>query len=103
MLAYGLVIVKCFSCYGLLVSIDKTVHPTCGRIVKLLQKERERLKISKYSLAQRSGLSQSMIGRVESGTRIPTLDTVLRIADALEVDFADLTRQAVGAPKRKTK
>jgi transcriptional regulator with XRE-family HTH domain len=85
------------------VSIGKTVHPACERIVKLLRKERERLKISKYALAQRSGLSQSMIGRVESGTRIPTLDTVLRMADAMDLNLADLVRQATTAAKRNAK
>ncbi|MFN7141103.1 MAG: helix-turn-helix domain-containing protein, partial [Limisphaerales bacterium] len=49
---------------------------------------------SKYVVAKRSGLSQSMIARVERGTRIPTLDTILRIADALEVDFARIVIEA---------
>lgn len=84
------------------MSIGKTVHPVCERIVGLLKKERERLNVSKYALAQRSGLSQSMIGRVETGTRIPTLDTILRLADALELNFADLVKKASVASKRKT-
>ncbi len=86
------------------VSVGKKLHPTCERIIELLQEERERQKISKYAIAQRSGISQSMIGRVESGTRIPTLDTVLRMADALETDFGDLVKQATKAPtQRKNK
>jgi transcriptional regulator with XRE-family HTH domain len=76
------------------VSIGKKVHPTCARIVALVQQERERQKLSKYVIAQRSGLSQSMIGRVESGTCIPSLDTILRLADALKLDFAALVKRA---------
>ena len=43
-----------------------------------------------------------MIGYVERGLRNPTLETILRMADALELDFAELvTRaQATVATKR---
>ena len=36
-------------------------------------------------LAEKAGLSQPMISYVERGMRIPTLETVLRIAHALDV------------------
>lgn len=35
-----------------------------------------------------------MIAYVENGDRNPTLETVLRIAAALEVDFAELVKKA---------
>ena len=76
------------------MSVGKSLHPLCSKIVELLQQERLRKNVSKYVVAQKSGLSQSMIARVERGERIPTLDTVLRIADALEVDFATIVRRA---------
>ncbi len=74
--------------------VGKSLHPLCGQIIEVLLKERERQKLSKYVVAQRSGLSQSMIARVERGTRIPTLDTVLRMADALGMDLAAVIRRA---------
>ncbi len=74
--------------------VGKSLHPLCGQIIEILLKERERQKLSKYVVAQRSGLSQSMIARVERGTRIPTLDTVLRMADALELDLGAVIARA---------
>lgn len=46
------------------------------------------------ALAQRSGLSQGMVSLVEHGLRNPTLDTLLRLAEALDVDLGDLLKQA---------
>lgn len=83
-----------FRANRLRVSFSKTIHPGCERIIRFLQKERERQKISKYELAKRSGISQSMIGRVESGARIPTLDIVLKMADALGLNFAVIVERA---------
>jgi transcriptional regulator with XRE-family HTH domain len=45
-------------------------------------------------LAKKAGLSQPMISYVERGMRIPTLETALRIADALDVDLSELLKQA---------
>jgi transcriptional regulator with XRE-family HTH domain len=46
-------------------------------------------------LAAKSGLSQPMISYVERGLRNPTLDTLLRIASALDVDLSKLLEQAL--------
>ena len=45
-------------------------------------------------LAQKSGLSQAMISLVERDLRNPTLDTLLRIAFALEIDLAEIIKRA---------
>jgi transcriptional regulator with XRE-family HTH domain len=66
----------------------------CKRVIRLLREERERRKLSKYMLAQKSGLSPQMISYVEREMRNPTLETVLRIAEALEVDLSDLITEA---------
>ena len=47
--------------------------------------------------AWRAGLSHTMILRMERGDRLPTIDTLLRITDALEVDLAALLAEAVQA------
>lgn len=64
-----------------------------------LRDERIRQSVSMDSLAAKSGLSQPMISYVERGMRNPTLDTLLRIADALGVDLWELLRKASGRVK----
>jgi transcriptional regulator with XRE-family HTH domain len=63
-------------------------------VISLLRQERERRKLSKYFVAQESGLSPQMIAYVENGDRNPTLETVLRMAAALELDLAEVITQA---------
>ena len=59
-----------------------------------LRDERIRQRVSMDSLAAKSGLSQPMISYVERGMRNPTLDTLLRIAIALDVDLSQLLKKA---------
>ncbi len=63
-------------------------------VIRLLRKERTRRQISMLRLAQQSGLSVAMISYVERGMRNPTLDTLLRVAIALDVDLSKLLKQA---------
>ena len=63
-------------------------------IVRLLREERESRKLSKYVVAQRSGVSQSMLSLVERGLRNPTMELLLRVADAIEVDLPSLIKKA---------
>ena len=46
------------------------------------------------AVAERAGLSQQMVSYVERGMRSPTLETVLRIAYALDLDPAEVIRLA---------
>jgi len=46
-------------------------------------------------VAERAGLSQQMVSYVERQMRNPTLETLLRIAAAMEIDFVEVLRQAV--------
>jgi len=54
-------------------------------------------------VAERSGLSQQMVSYVERDMRNPTLETLLRITDALGAELAQVIRQAqrVGDAKPK--
>jgi len=45
-------------------------------------------------LAAQAGLSQSMVSRLESHKGNPTLDSLLRIADVLEIDLGRIISQA---------
>ncbi len=64
------------------------------KAILLLKVERERRKLSKYFVAQESGLSPQMIAYVENGDRNPTLETVLRMAEAMDIKFEDIIRRA---------
>jgi transcriptional regulator with XRE-family HTH domain len=75
----------------------------CERIVRLLREERARQGMSKYAVEQGAGISQQMVGYVERGLRRQSLETVLKIADVLGLDLADVIRTARRMPpKRKS-
>ena len=63
-------------------------------VTKLLRDERVRRGFSMYRIAKKSGLSLQMVSYVEHGLRNPTLDTLLRIANALDVDLSMLLKRA---------
>ena len=70
-------------------------------IIRLLQAERKKRKLSCYALAQKAGVSESMLSLVEHGLRNPTLELVLRIADGIGADLPAIIKKAqVTATKR---
>ena len=62
--------------------------------IRLLRDERQYKGISMTRLAEGAGLSQGMISLVERDLRNPTLDTLLRMAEVLEVDLWRVLRKA---------
>lgn len=85
---------------------DKSQQAVCAQVAHILRREREKRDLSMNQVAERAGLSQQMVSYVERGMRNPTLETLLRIASALEIDFAQTLNQAMKqarkfAPKRK--
>jgi transcriptional regulator with XRE-family HTH domain len=81
----------------------KKAQAICADVIALLRVERERRKLSKYFVAQQSGLSPQMIGYVESGVRNPTLETVLRMCEAMNVDLAEVIKRARRKPLKGAK
>ena len=65
-----------------------------SNVVHALREERVRQNLSMNKLAERSGLHVSMISLVERELRNPTLDALLRITEALGVDFWKIARAA---------
>jgi XRE family transcriptional regulator, regulator of sulfur utilization len=59
---------------------------------------RESLGISLRSLAERSGFSASFLSQVELGQSSPSLASLQRITDALELDLAELLRRPESRP-----
>jgi transcriptional regulator with XRE-family HTH domain len=73
----------------------------CDEIIRLLIEERERRKLSNYVVAQRSGVSESMLSLVERGLRNPTLELTLRIADGIGADLPALIQEATKTVLKK--
>ena len=51
-------------------------------------------------VAERAGISQQMVSYVERQMRNPTLETLLRIAAAIEIDVIDVMRRATKTAKK---
>ena len=66
----------------------------CAEVIRLLVERRKDLGISGNSLAEKSGLSQSLISTLETTQSNPTLDTMLRIGEVLEVDIGEILTAA---------
>jgi transcriptional regulator with XRE-family HTH domain len=57
-----------------------------------VRERRHQLGLSQEGLAHRAGIARAYIGSLESGERNPSLDTVARLASALDIDASDLVR-----------
>jgi len=82
-------------CRYFLVVTDKSQQAICSRVARILRQEREKRGLSMNSVAEKAGLSQQMVSYVEREMRNPTLETLLRIAAAMEVNLADVLAQAL--------
>jgi transcriptional regulator with XRE-family HTH domain len=76
------------------VSKDGHRDEICAEVVRLLIQERKRQRLSGNLLAEKAGLSQSLISSLETNPWNPTLDTLLRIGDVLKVDVGEIISQA---------
>lgn len=59
-------------------------------VCKRLKDLREEARLSQLDLALAAGVSQNMIAYIENGKRMPTLTTLLKLCDALNVNPAVL-------------
>ena len=60
------------------------------KILQRLKKAREEAKLSQLELSYKSGVSQNMITYIETGKSSPTLSTLLKLTNALNLNPADL-------------
>jgi predicted transcriptional regulator len=88
--------------YDFPVAKNQFREAVATNVVKILRDERKRRGVSMNQVAERSGLSQGMISLVEHDLRNPTLDTLLRIADALELDLSKVIKRASKIARTKT-
>ena len=62
-----------------------------GKAIKQIRKKRE---LSQYQLAHESGISQQHISNLENGKRLPRIDVILSLANALNVTVNDILKEA---------
>ena len=95
-------LVKAVWLYFSTVASNKSQQAVCARVARILRQEREQKGLSMNLVAERAGLSQQMVSYVEREMRNPTLETLLRIAAAMEIDLAKVLQNAQkAAPKSK--
>lgn len=66
----------------------------CSGVSEILREAREAKGISMTDLADRAGLSRSIISLIERGLRNPTLDTLLRIVSILDIPLSEVIKRA---------
>lgn len=84
------------------MSPDCLTEEISSQVARLLKAQREQHDFSLNLLAQKSGLSRQTISYVEQEVQSPSLDTLLRLTQALEIDLEKLISQARKAAVRKT-
>ncbi len=57
-----------------------------------IKKLREAKKMSQTSLAKASGIAQSTLCYIETGQKNPSINTVIKLANALEIDLETLVK-----------
>jgi transcriptional regulator with XRE-family HTH domain len=65
----------------------------CKLLARELTRRRIIARLSMNSLAEKSGLSQPMIGFIEKGTSVPTAASLYRIAQALGCPTGEIFKQ----------
>lgn len=69
---------------------EKRVVSIENEAIRRLKSFREERNISQLELSLQSGVSQNMITYIETGKRTPTLRTIIKLCDALQVSPAKL-------------
>ena len=62
-----------------------TVEERQALLARRLREEREKQHISQIDLAFKAHLSQNIVALIETGKRIPNINTVFKISDALGI------------------
>jgi transcriptional regulator with XRE-family HTH domain len=76
---------------------DRTLEALATRIKKL-RLERE---ISQEELAHQAGLSRTGMGFLETGKRWPRLDTLMSVAEGLNITVDELLKGCTSLPRRR--
>jgi transcriptional regulator with XRE-family HTH domain len=64
---------------------------------------RTRAKLSQEALAEKAEVSKNFISSIERGIRTPTIDTLFRICEALDIPTSEFIAKVEQAEKQKPK
>ena len=81
---------------------DKLSAAISSHVACVLKEEREKRGLSLKMLAKKSGISRQTISYVEQEVQSPSLDTLLRITSALDVDLAKIIGRAQKRASKKS-
>ncbi len=70
----------------------KTAKPVMVQFSSIISEKRKLLKMSQEELAERVGISQESLSRMEKGVIAPRFERLQLFAEALECSIADLFR-----------
>lgn len=62
-----------------------------SKLSKKIKLERNKRDLSQLELANKAGIDKNTIWKIETGQVSPTIQTLEKIAKALEIDFSTLT------------
>lgn len=90
-----------------MVSESELCEAICLGVVRALRDERQRQGISMEVLAEKAGLSKGMVSLVERDLRNPTLNTIVRLSRALDMDLGRVLKSSAQAvtpkmPRKRT-
>lgn len=76
------------------MSNDALRNAISFHVARLLKEEREERGLSLNILAQKAGLSRQAVSYIEQQVQSPSLDTLLRLTLALDVELAEIIKRA---------
>ena len=80
--------------YPLRVAKDRSREEICSAVARIIKAERMARNLSLNQLAKHAGLSRQMVAYVEQEERNPSLDTLLRLAEVLEIPLDEILKRA---------
>lgn len=80
---------------GSAVKKEIEIAESLAEVINELSKERVKSKVSQRELAEKSGIKQANIARIEKLQIIPRLDTLIRLAKALNLEICVWERNAL--------
>ena len=94
------------SCVGWVVEVSENVQQSRRLIGKLgprLAERRRELGLTQSVMAERMGIAEESLSRLESGRVVPTIERLIQFCDVLGLSLDDVLRQVSAVPSDEAK